>query len=419
MIILIYANCQGYLLSKFFESYNKLCNNNFIIHYFSNYTNIETNEINKFNNILRNCDVFIYQHNKGNTNIKYDINLLKDTCIQIKIVWWIFNGFWIDSTYNPYKQIIYNNIKYKFLESEWSDTILQLYGIHNSFINFYGNYNEIKNKLDNLHIHKDNIIKFFHDQCDKFKKIDTNSDIPMYDYFIQNYKNKELFHCPIHPTNNFFYELFKKVILYLKNYNISLDLELIHKLNLNNLLEHSLISYTRPILPIVKDVLNINYGSNNNNFRIFKSYLIDITLNLNIYQYYFIRLSPVHFKIFMDIKNNNYKRPINYNIYRINYNDLSQLNDNEIINHYNKHALIENRNDNFIDLNFNWKIYLYMNKDLNFNTMEECYEHYLKYGKRENRLPSYNDNNFIWNTNYDEYDEYIKYIKYIKYTQKI
>lgn len=83
----------------------------------------------------------------------------------------------------------------------------------------------------------------------------------------------------------------------------------------------------------------------------------------------------------------------------INYDDLSQLNDNEIINHYNKYALIENRNDNFIYLNF--------------NTMEECYEHYLKYGKRENRLPSYNDNNFIWNTNYDEYNEYLKYTQNI------
>lgn len=413
MIILIYANCQGYLLSKFFENYNKQCNNNFIIHYFSNYIDIKIDEVNKFSNIFKNCDVFIYQHNKGNTNIIYDMNELKHTCIKIKIVWWIFNGFWVDSTYNSYKQIIYNNIKYTFLEPKWNDTISQLYGIHNSFINFYGNYNEIKNKLDNLHIHKDNIINFFNDQCDKFKNIDINSDISMYDYFIKNYKNVELFHCPIHPTNKFFYELFKKIMLYLKTNNIKINLELLNKLNLNDLLEYSLISYSRPILPIVQNVLNIDYGSNNN-FRIFKSYLIDITLNLNIYQYYFIRLSPVHFKIFMDIKNNNnIDRTINYNIYRINNIDLSHLKNNELKKHYDKYALIENRNDNFIDLNFNWKIYLYHNKDLNFNTMEECYEHYLKYGKKENRLPSYSDNNFIWNTKYDEYDEYIKY------TQKI
>jgi hypothetical protein len=408
MKILIYANCQGYLLSKFFESYNKLYNKNFIIHYFSNYNIIDKNIENKFNNILKNCDVFIYQHNKGNTNIKYDINLIKDTCIKIKIVWWIFNGFWIDSTYNPYKQIIYNNIKYIFLELEWNNTISQLYGIHNSFINFYGNYNEVKNKINNLHIDKDYLVNYFNDECDKFKNIDINSDISMFDYFIQNYKNEELFHCPIHPTNNFFYELFKKIILYLKNCSISIDLELLHKFNLNDLLEHSLLSYSRPILPIVKDILNINY---NNNFKIFYSNLVDITLNLDIYQYYFIRLSPSHFKIFMDLKNNNYndKRTINYNIYRINYDDLSKLNNNEIINHYNKYALIENRNDNFVDLNFNWKIYLYMNHDLNFKTMEECYKHYLKHGKKENRLPSYNDNNFIWNTSFDEYDEYIKY----------
>ena len=424
MIILIYANCQGYLLSKFFEYYNKLSNNKFTIHYFSNYSDLKKDEINNFINILKKCDIFIYQYNKGNTNIKFDINLLKDTCIKIRIVWWVFNGFWIDSSYNSYKQIIYNNIKYNFLEIEWNNAITKSYGIHNSFINFYGNYNEVKNKIDNLYIDKSNIIDFFNNKCDNFKKIDVNSDITMYDYFIQNYKYEELFHCPIHPTNKFFYELFKKLIIYLKNRNVSIDLEKINKLNLNDLLEYSLVSYSRPILPIVKNALNINfkYNSNNSNnsnnnldtFRIFKSYLQNITINLNIYEYYFIRLSPTHFKIFMDIKNKiNIERPINYNIYRINYDDLSQLDNEQIINHYNKYADKENRNDNFIDLNFNWKIYLHQNKDLNFNTMEECYNHYVKYGKKENRLPSYNDNNFIWNTKYDEYDEYFKYTQNI------
>jgi hypothetical protein len=419
MIILIYANCQGYLLSKFFETYNKLCNNKFIIHYYSNYSDIKIEKINIFNDLLKKCDIFIYQYNKGNTNIKYDINELKDTCIKIRLVWWIFNGFWPDSTYNSYKQIIYNNIKYNFLEIDWNNTILKLYGIHNSFINFYGNYNQVKNKIDNLHIDKNNILNFFNNECNNLKNIDCNSDIKMYDFFINNYKNNELFHCPIHPTNNFFYELFKKILVFLKKYDISLDIELLDKLDLNNLLEYSLISYTKPILPVVKNVLNINYNNNNLNnnhdtFRIFKSYLQNITINLNIYEYYFIRLSPTHFKIFMDIKNKiNIERPINYNIYRINYNDLSQLDNNQIIEHYNKYALIENRNDNFIDLNFNWKIYLFHNKDLSFKTMEECYNHYVKHGKKENRLPSYNDNNFIWNTQYDEYNEYIKYTQNI------
>lgn len=411
MIILIYANCQGYLLSKFFESYNKLYNNNIDIYYFSNYTNIEINETNKFNDILKNCDVFIYQHNKGNTNIKYDINQLKDTCIKIKIVWWIFNGFWIDSTYNPYKQIIYNNIKYTFLETEWNDIILQLYGIHNSFINFYGSYNDVKNKINNMIIDKNKIYDFFNYQCDKFKNIDINSDIPMYDYFINNYKNQELFHCPIHPTNYFLFEVFKRILYKLNLINSKIS-NINEKNFLNNLKNYELISYSRPILPIVKNTLNIQF--NIDYINIFKCYLEDITLKLNIYEYYFIRLSPSHFKIFMDLKNNKIiPKTVNYLIYRINYKDLKNLKNEDLIKHYNQYSKIENRDDNFIDLNFNWKIYLFLNKDLNFKTMEECYEHYFKYGKKENRLPSYNDINFIWNTNYDEYDEYIKYTQNI------
>ena len=413
MIILIYTNCQGFVLSKFFEEYKKTNINNFQIYYFSNYSGINKEE---FNKIFSICDVFIYQHNKGNTNIKYDINKLKCNCIKIKIAWWIFNGFWYDSNWNSYKQIIYNNNKYSFIEMDWNDLIIDMYGIHNSFKNFYGNYKEVKNKIDNLNINKELFIKFFEKECKNFEKIDKNSDISMYNFFINNYKIKNLFYCPIHPTNEFIQELFNKILLKineeLKNIKeLKNNKELKQSIiNLNNLDNNSLINYTKPILPIIRNILNIKYDTYNIN--IFRCFFNDITLKLNIYEYYFIRLSPSHFKIYMDLKNNKIiSRTINYNIYRINYKDLYNLNEKELIDHYNNFAIKENRDDNFIDLNFNWKIYVYLNKDLKFTNLYDSYSHYINYGKNENRLPSYDDINFIWNTDKDEYEEYINYLK--------
>lgn len=285
MQILLYGNCLFDRLYKFFL-YSSL--NNYIINYVCNYD--QNVDLNNFNKLFKTCDIFIYQHNKGNTNIKYNIKDLKDNCIKIKLGWWIFTGFWPENNYIPFSSVIYKNKIYEFLNNNWSDYIKNDYGIHKSFINFNGNYNDIKNKIDNLQINKNYINNYFNESLLKFKKIDDNSDIKMYDFFINNYKNHLLFYCPIHPTNYFINELFNRVVYKIFNITLYINNDLLRKMYI-----HSLTQYTLPLLPCVTRELNIiNYNKNN-------IILFDDKLKFDIYQYYLMRLSKDNFKISMSI----------------------------------------------------------------------------------------------------------------------
>jgi hypothetical protein len=140
------------------------------------------------------------------------IYLNKNTII-IKINFYRFNGFWYNSEYKPYNS--YNN--YKFLDMKY-------YGIHDSFKEFNTiNKHDLFNKINNIEISKDELLLFFNNEFEKFKKIDENSDINMLEYFKNNYKIKRLFHDPTHPTNLFFYEIFRQIILKLNNYELEYE----------------------------------------------------------------------------------------------------------------------------------------------------------------------------------------------------
>ena len=98
----------------------------------------------------------------------------------------------------------------------------------------------------NLNISKNELLLFFNTEVEKFKKIDDNSDIDMFEYFLDNYKTKHLFHDPFHPTNLFFYEMFRQIIIKLTNNELKYeDYEFI------NLLDHTeMTHWALPILPV-------------------------------------------------------------------------------------------------------------------------------------------------------------------------
>ena len=107
------------------------------------------------------------------------------------------------------------------------------YGLHNSFTNFNTNdINDIINKIDSINISKDEFLSFFNTELNKFKIIDDNSDINMFQYFIDNYKTKHLVHDPFHPTNLFFYEMFRQIVLKLTKHELKYeDSQFINLLN--------------------------------------------------------------------------------------------------------------------------------------------------------------------------------------------
>ena len=287
--IVIYSNCAGGMIKNMFEKhiYTK---DKYKIDYFYNYQNLDKKNIDSSHKVLlNNCNIFIYQPlNQFYTDSEYDITNIKKylntNTIILKINYYRFRGFWFNSEYKPY-----NNYKnYKFLDMNY-------YGIHNSFENFNStNKSDINIKIDNIYISKDELLLFFNNEIKKFKLIDDNSDIKMFEYFINNYKNKQLFHDPFHPTNLFFYEMFRQIILKLHNHE--LEYEDYNFINLFNNIE--ITHWALPILPIVKEHLELKI----------KDYVYifyppthgDLRLYMNIYDYYYIRLSHSNFQNYLD-----------------------------------------------------------------------------------------------------------------------
>jgi len=288
--IVIFSNCAGNIIKHMFlnHTYTK---NNYIIHWIPNYQNLnETNMNTEHINMLNECDIFIYQplnnmYNDSEYNITNVKTHLNNNTIILKINFYRFRGFWYNSGYKPYNS--YKN--YKFLE-------MDCYGIHDSFINFNSvNKIDVIDKIDNVSISKDELLLFFNNELTKFKHIDENSDVNMFDYFTNNYKNKHLFHDPFHPTNLFFYEMFRQIVLLLNNYELERD-----DYNFINLLNNiEMTHWALPILPIIKKHLGLNLD---NNVDIFYPLECngDKKLHMNIYDYYYIRLSPQNFQIYLD-----------------------------------------------------------------------------------------------------------------------
>jgi hypothetical protein len=279
--------------------------NKYFIHYITNYENLNKNKIDDSHiSLLSNCDIFMYQPlNQEYIESEYDITnitkYLNDNTIILKINYYRFRGFWYNSEYKPYTN--YNN--YKFLNMNY-------YGIHDSFINFNTtNKNDIIDKINNIKISRDELLLFFDNELTKFKIIDDNSDVDMFNYFINNYQTKKLFHDPFHPTNLFFYEMFRQIIIKLDNCELKYE-----DYNFINLFTNiAMTHWALPILPIVKNILGLKM--NDNIFIFHPPDNGDMKLYMDIYDYYYIRLSHDNFKNYLANLNNmrfKYKRLKNF-----------------------------------------------------------------------------------------------------------
>jgi len=287
--IVIFSNCAGNIITNMFYKHS-FTKDKYSIHYITNYENLDKQKMDDTHiSLLGNCDIFMYQPlNQHYTDSEYDITnikkYLRDNIVILKINYYRFRGFWYNSEYKPYhtyNKYMFNNMNY--------------YGIHDSFINFNTiNKNEIVDKINNIQIPKDEFLLFFDNELKKFKIIDDNSDVTMFDYFINNYKTKHLFHDPFHPTNLFFYEIFRQIIIKLDNYELkNEDYEFISSLN-----DLEMTHFASPILPVVKNILDIKLGE-----YVYIFYPPDIgdkKLYMDIYDYYYIRLSQQNFKEYLD-----------------------------------------------------------------------------------------------------------------------
>lgn len=285
MNVVIYSNCHGGIIKEMFEKhiYTK---NKFILNHVVNYENLDKKMDLSHKYMLENCHVFLYQpFNRQHSYSEYDINELKKNlkpeCIILKINYYRFKGFWFESEHKPYSS--YN--QYFFAADQLH------FGIHNSFINFNGNKNEIIEKINNIHIDEKKFLMHFNEELDNFKRIDDNSDVKMYEYFINNYKNINFFNDGFHPTNLFFYEIFRQIVFKLTGHELIIeDNEFV---NLFNNIE--LTHWALPILPQIKKILNITTPN------IINVFYGNEKKCMTIYDYYYIRLSPKNFQEYLNI----------------------------------------------------------------------------------------------------------------------
>jgi len=284
--IVIFSNCAGHIIANMFDQHEYTKNKYSIVH-ITNYTYLNHVTIDQSHvALLNNCDIFMYQPlNQEYTESEYNIENIKTFLnhhtIVLKINYYRFRGFWYNSECKPYTT--YEN--YHFHTGNY-------YGIHDSFANFNSiDINDVIDKIDNVNVSKDNLLLFFDTEVEKFKRIDDKSDVNMVEYFIDNYKTKRLFHDPFHPTNLFFYEMFRQIVLKLTNHALKYeDYEFI------NTLDHmELAHWALPILPIVKTHLELEL---NDNICVF--FPADKRLHMNVYDYYYIRLSHANFQNYLN-----------------------------------------------------------------------------------------------------------------------
>jgi hypothetical protein len=260
----------------------------FIINYIINYEHLDRTLESSHLHMLSNCDVFMYQpFNKPLTHCEYDISnmkrYLKPTCIILKINYYRFKGFWFESEYKPYNN--YNN--YKFFDMKY-------YGLHNSFIGFTGSKKDIVEKIHSIELDKEQFGAYFRGELENLKKIDDNSDVKMYDYFVSNYTTKHLFHDVFHPTNLFFYEIFRQIVFKLTGHELMVeDMEFINLFN-----DIEMTHWALPMLPSIKELLDIKTPDIVCVF--YAPSHADKKIYMDVYDYYYIRLSHTNFQTYLN-----------------------------------------------------------------------------------------------------------------------
>lgn len=153
----------------------------------------------------------------------------------------------------------------------------------------------------------------------------------------------------------------------------------------------------------------INIGILNNNFYIFR---LPNDFNHCNYKKNYNDLSnlsddelELHYRVYGKLENRIYEYDIltnneinkiiydklpddfNYEDYKILNNDLELLNDIELKNHFLNNGQFENRIYKYVlPKDFNINYYRLLNPDLNDKTNDELIVHYIKYGKNENRI---------------------------------
>lgn len=287
--ILIYSNCHGERLRAMFETHPST-KHEFAVSYISNYEELQHETLSPFHlQLIRECDFFIYQpFNKTYENTEYDINriqhFLKPTCVVFRINYYRFKGFWYESSVKPFNQHGY----YKF-PNEPAD-----FGLHDSFSDYdKETYSilDVRKKIDGIRIDETKFAEYFQNELKKFQDLDLKSDVKMYDFFLDKFKTDHLFHDCFHPTSRFLYEVFRQTIHVLFQISIPANDDAFIQET------REITTWAQPVLPAIKSLLNMTTPDK---FYWFDECYGTKILLLDVYDYYYMRLSHDHLEEYVN-----------------------------------------------------------------------------------------------------------------------
>jgi hypothetical protein len=148
--------------------------------------------------------------------------------------------------------------------------------------------------LDSIPVDEQVFKNFFDESLTYFKSISDSAseELQMYDFFVENYKHKHLFHDYLHPTNLFLYEIFRRIVKKLWSIDLPCeDEEFLKKLKFDELCE-----WAQPILPPIKKHLGM---TTSDVVPLFKGAQM---IYVDCYDYYYIRMLPDNFYNYLKLK---------------------------------------------------------------------------------------------------------------------
>ena len=220
--------------------------------------------IKKHIELFKNANILIYQNienDRGFLNNEEIEKFISKDCIRIKIP--------------HYRASIYHYSFYKTLYFEEMKQLVDKEETVNQKIIFIKDF--IKN-INETTLDTKSFDKFITKEITHFKKVDSYSDISMYDFFISNWKNIKLFNGRSYPTSYFMFILSKKIL---------------EKLNIYQNLSFTQMINNRTVYPRYfsqnSDFPLLDFWYNYNKFTFKKQYYWELEIPMKDYEFYYLQ----------------------------------------------------------------------------------------------------------------------------------
>ena len=268
-IMVIFGNCHFQEIQRNIIQYQQI-KNNYLPHYIcinSYFQSLKDKQyfIPEHIDLFKKADILIYQHietDRGFLNNSEVEKLIPRNCIRIKIP--------------HYRSSIYH---YSWYETPYFEEMKQL-------VNKEETVNQkikcIKDFIKNINetIQDTNLFdKFITKEITNFKKVDSYSDVSMYDYFLSNWKQIRMFNGRSYPTSYFIFILSKKI---LEKINIYQNLSFTQMIN-------NRTTYPRYFAQNTNYPL-FDFWYNYNKFTFKNQYYWELEIPMKDYEFYYLQI---------------------------------------------------------------------------------------------------------------------------------